>query len=104
MKRPKSLRVGPFDIAIVPMHEIHQATDLGNYAYDKHEIRLLDSYVNKKLEAEVLLHEVLHAVYSIYNIKDDDREERIVSIMATGLAQVLRDNRPFADWLRGSLK
>jgi hypothetical protein len=104
MKRPKSIRVGPFDVAIVPMHEIHAETDRGNYAHDKHEIRLLDRYASSTSEAEVLLHEILHSIWATYNVKDEDKEERVVTTIAIGLAQVLRDNKDLAEWLRAALK
>ena len=46
---------------------------------------------------ETLLHEVLHAIYHEYNIKDEDEEERIITQMSTGLCQVLIENPEFKE-------
>ena len=46
----------------------------------------------KSRQIETLLHETIHAIYHEYNIHDDDKEERIVTVFATGWQQVLTDN------------
>lgn len=42
--------------------------------------------------ADTLIHEVLHAIWHEYGMQDDDKEERTVHMMATGLTQLFRDN------------
>lgn len=48
--------------------------------------------LNRGQALEVLLHELLHAICYVYVIKDEDKEERIVSILGTALACLFQDN------------
>ena len=54
--------------------------------------------------ADTFLHEILHAVWHEYNLQDDDREERIVHTLATGLTQVMHDNPELLTWLKKQTK
>lgn len=62
---------------------------------DKQRILYSSTTPNKEL-VDTLIHEVLHAICNNY-IHDIDRadEEEIVTMMAHGLTQVLRDNPTF---------
>lgn len=42
--------------------------------------------------AATLTHEVLHVLWDEYCLKPDDTEERIVTAMANGICQFMRDN------------
>lgn len=52
----------------------------------------------------VILHEILHIIWDQAALQDGDTEERIVTAMANGLSQVLRDNdslpHEIVSWLR----
>jgi len=48
--------------------------------------------LNRGQALEVLLHEILHAIFHVFVIKDEDKEERTVSILGTALACVFQDN------------
>lgn len=52
--------------------------------------------------ADTILHEVLHAIVHNY-LYDIEEEEEIVTQMAHGLVQVMRDNPKFFDELRAML-
>ena len=67
-------------------------------------IGLQDKYVSDQREAEIALHETLHAVFEVYGVRPKDSEERIVGQMSLGLAQIVRDNPKFINWLRTKLK
>lgn len=43
-------------------------------------------------QADTFLHEVLHAIYANAGLTDEDDEEKIVTMLASGLCQVIRDN------------
>jgi hypothetical protein len=43
-------------------------------------------------DANVRLHEVLHAIWKEYALTDDDEEERIITVFANGLCSLMRDN------------
>ena len=53
--------------------------------------------------AETLLHEIMHAIYSIWTIGKDDDEERIVTLSTGGLATVMRDNASVFGWIMENL-
>jgi hypothetical protein len=55
------------------------------------------------VRAETLLHEISHVVWWVYNLKDEDDEERTVHTMATGLTQVFRDNPKVLEYIKESL-
>lgn len=51
-----------------------------------------------------MLHEILHAIYWVYGVEDEDKEERLVGMMASALTQVWRDNPQVVTWLNEQLK
>lgn len=54
-------------------------------------IELIDD-LNRGQALEVLFHEIMHAIFFVYVIKDEDKEERTVSILGTALACLFQDN------------
>lgn len=52
--------------------------------------------------AEILLHEVLHAAYEMGELTAGDGEERIVSVFAKHLMQIIRDNPDLITYLNGA--
>ena len=55
------------------------------------------------LQAETLLHEVLHCAFWTGGIEDKDDEERTVSVLSTQLAQIWRDNPKLVAFLSAAL-
>jgi len=49
--------------------------------------------------AEVLVHEVMHALWATFDIGDEGEEETVIKRMAAGLADVARENPVFVDIL-----
>ena len=93
MKLPNKVRVACFDIEIEEWDHRNATADgnFGTFSCIELKIRI-DTTCHPIMIAEVLQHEILHAIYWAYVIKDKDEEERIVSVMATALVQVYRDN------------
>ena len=52
----------------------------------------INTGVNKEQIKETLLHEILHAIYCEFSLKDEDKEEEIVTLMARGLRTICIDN------------
>jgi hypothetical protein len=73
----------------------------GDFCSKQLLIRLSD-----KLEGwgliETLIHEISHAIYWSFSMSDDDEEERNVSVYATGITQVIRDNPHLIKFIRKS--
>lgn len=53
--------------------------------------------------ANTTLHEVLHACYFVGALRDEDNQERIVSVLANQFTQVARDNPRLMEWLAWQL-
>lgn len=104
MKKPDLVRVGAFDIEILTMedkeamaHGIH-----GHYSSCEQTIRINKSLPKLKY-IDTLMHEILHSAYDVGNLEDDDDEEKTVSVLASILTQVLRDNPKFIEYLHKEL-
>jgi hypothetical protein len=59
---------------------------------------LIDVSVSDYTTASVLIHEILHAIHSEYNVKGIDDEERVVRCVGRGLMQVFLDNPRLLDY------
>jgi len=50
------------------------------------------------------IHEITHAIYWCYNLRDGDSEEKVVSLIARGWQQVYRDNPDVLKFISDNLK
>ena len=98
MNLPEYIKVGPYDISVRVISSELAARLKEDGDFDGETIHIADGQRGPQL-ADTILHELLHAIYATFSLKDDDEEERIVSALATGLVGVLRDNPDFARWL-----
>jgi hypothetical protein len=48
--------------------------------------------------------ELMHAVFAVATVQAKQGEEHIVSVVATYLAQIIRDNPEFVTWLQATVK
>ena len=99
----KSIRVGPFDIAIKQLEGEQRDTCLGMFSETTLSIQMREAYATDQQEAETLLHELLHAIYCVFGVKAADKEERIISQMSIGMALVIGENHELIDWLKEKL-
>ena len=53
---------------------------------------------------DTAVHEVMHGVYELMQLTDEDKEEAYVARLSTGFVTVLRDNPKFRKWVWDSLK
>lgn len=92
-KIPESIKVAGLDIEVELMspREAHAGTEFGHFSSPELIIKIDETLPRWKM-VDTLLHEVGHAIYFIYKIDDDDKEERIVSVQGTAWTQVFRDN------------
>jgi hypothetical protein len=101
-KLPGSMRIGPYDVALEPMSGVKTYATGNVGQFSARELRI--SYraeASSSLDAlDTLLHEVNHAVFFAYHMREDDKEERIVSMFATAWTQVYRDNPWLIEWIR----
>jgi hypothetical protein len=99
----KSVRVGPFDLAIKPLNVEDRDKCLGMFSETQMSILMRETYGNDQQEAETFLHELLHAIYSVFGVHPEDTEERMINQMSIGMATVIRDNAGLMDWLKEKL-
>lgn len=52
---------------------------------------------------DTLHHEINHAVWSLYNIKEGDNEERMIGTLASAWTQIFCDNPWLAKWIGKAL-
>ena len=99
----KSVRVGPFDVSIEKLEGGEREKCLGMFSEEHMTIKIRESFTSKHIEAETLLHEVLHSVYAIMGVQQKDPEEKVVRQISTGMAMVIRDNPKLIAWLKERL-
>lgn len=99
----KSIRIGPFDLAITPLKGEDRDKCLGMFSETQMAIMMRETYASEQQEAETFLHEVLHAIYCVSGCKPKDPEERLISQMSIVTATVIRDNPGLIDWLKDKL-
>jgi hypothetical protein len=103
---PDIIRVGPFDMALVPLteHAVQMASAIGYFRSRELVIGFEANAASSQSLADTLIHEIGHAIFSAYGLQDGDGEERTISTLATGWTQVYRDNPWLLDWLKKALK
>ena len=73
--------------------------DLGVYLPDKRCIYIRRNQTNSII-ASTVIHEVLHAMFDLMNLKDESKEEDVVSCYEVAVVGVLTDprNKEFLKW------
>ena len=79
-----------YKVRFKPKVGLGDYTCKGYIQYDTEEIFIATKYPKKK--AEILLHEVIHAIDEFAFLKLTERQ---VTALATGLLMVFRDNKKF---------
>lgn len=97
-KPPTSVTVGPYRYKVV-VDDARIPPDLyGLCDKGKHTISLHPDQSAVRLRS-TLVHELLHALCDLTGVDDDKAEERIVTVLAPALLEVLRKNPRLVDWL-----
>ena len=93
---PKKLRVGICDYTIMEVPDLKD--EKGNELYGRHSQNRLTIEIGSLnptpyITLDTLIHEILHSIYNQYALREKgEPEERVVSVIATGMVSVLRDN------------
>ena len=101
---PASVKVGYVDYQLVLWESIEATA-----ASRKGECCNLTSVIRVRADmaprsfAETLIHEILHACFYVFDIRDDDKEEKTVSVLSVALATVWRDNPSVVAFIMGAL-
>ncbi len=103
---PTGVKVGAFNYRVVKWRS-HDASSCGRIGEADHLnlVIRVDEELALIKAAEVLLHEIFHAVFRVWNIdKDKNEEEQIVSSFGNGTATVIADNPGVLRWIQKALK
>lgn len=98
---PKRIKFAGLDVDIeIWDHDAALASQCyGQYSPVEGLIRIDPANPPRRI-AETLLHESLHAIWDHYHMQGDPaEEEQIVSVLATALIQIFRDNPEFLELL-----
>ena len=101
---PRFIKVGNIHVRVEFQEDVSDDTAWGNYSATHFRIRLQDNIPCTGKAIEVVLHEILHAIFHCSDMKDADDEERTVATFATWLTMVLVDNPQLMRWLSCATK
>ena len=98
---PDRIKIGGFDFALViwTHHQASGASRYGEFSSIEQLIRLQRDMPSPFKAVDTLLHELSHAIFWVYGIHDEDKEERVVGAMGSAWMQIYRDNPWLAKWL-----
>ena len=96
---PSSIRVGAVRYDLERSDIPEESNRFAETTARNQKIRFGTTTTPRRM-AECGLHELLHAIWFEYGISDEDKEERTVNVLATGLAQVLQDLGVWPEELR----
>lgn len=101
---PQSVKIGwrDFRIEDFPLAEARERGLYGSTHLQQGIIRIDQSH-DARTTAATLLHEILHAIFNVWQMSKEDGEERIVSTIESGLATVWRDNPAVFEWIAKQL-
>lgn len=104
-KLPASIRIGPIDFRIEKWssHAADSRRAWGECSLSEFVIRIQENIPRPEKTADTLLHEIGHAIWAVWKLEDADKEERVVSTMATAWTQVYRDNPWLLDWIKEAI-
>jgi hypothetical protein len=96
---PESIQVGPIcyrvehsEAAIAAYnHKYRESNCIGSAVHTKPVITLGED-IGHDVKVHTLLHEVIHAVLAVYDLRDREADEHFVDVIATGLLDLLRRN------------
>jgi len=97
---PKKIKIGHyiFDVCNMTKDLRKHGEVFGVCDQTKQKIHI-DVTATPAVLRDTLLHEIMHGVYWMFNLEDENKEEKIVSSLATGLLAVFRDNPEVAKFL-----
>jgi Zn-dependent peptidase ImmA (M78 family) len=64
----------------------------------------VDSEVREDRKVNILIHELLHALYERYGLEDGEKEEAVVESLANGLSALFKDNPKLVDYIKEGVR
>lgn len=108
---PRKLKIGPYPYTLEFAEGwVKMKGDDGNkwglcdHAAHKIVITGPEIFPNKTMLVSVVVHEVLHGVWTAQSLPNKVKEEEAVASLEVGLVQLFQDNPGFLDWIKKGLK
>ena len=92
MKIPKKLKIGNVTYTISQLLEDQKDDYYGTGSFKYQWIKIDFKQLSKDHIGETFLHEIIHQILDQHKFVDESRDEKLVSTLASGLYQVLKDN------------
>ena len=92
-KMPKSVTLGHRDFGIKKVDALIDDNDnslAGQYNGKEEMIYINNNLPSAQVDADTLLHELLHGVWYIQNLDDKKEEEELVTCIAFGLSSIFK--------------
>ena len=98
---PSPIRIGAHDYVVKRYDRTLDSDPLGRCNYVKAEILIAEGFAPTQ-EVDIVLHEILHGITDSAGVGHDGSEqvswEQAITTIASGLAQVMRDNPDLVRW------
>ncbi len=95
---PSSIRIGPFEIAVLIKDKINDEDNSGLYTHGL-SIELRAEQHTAAFALDTVLHEVSHGIYYTFGLCKKSNKETVATAFAAGLAMVMRDNPELMAWI-----
>lgn len=105
MRLPNEVVVGPYTFKIKKWStNMTQDKDALGQFLPREEYIGIDPSLKGILLLDTLIHEINHAVYFVYNILDEDKEERTVNALSTAWVKIYLDNPSLLGYINSIVK
>ena len=103
---PNSIRIGAFDFAIAlwTHHQASGSARYGEFSSIEQVIRLQRDMPSRFKAVDTFFHEVSHAIFWVYGIHDEDKEERVVAALGSAWTAIYRDNPWLTKWITEAVR
>jgi hypothetical protein len=103
---PKKILIGPFvhDIVFAQLDVASDKPVFGVYCFEDLQVSFKPGQMSPAFAVDSVLHELLHGIWRVNSLHLEEMsvkssEEKLVSVIATQLTQLLRANPKFRKWL-----
>ena len=105
MKLPSKIKVGCYEIDVIPMKSLEGFSHgvYGHFSQSEMCIRIITD-LSPVVVMNTLVHELMHVCYFVGGLDDADDEERVVNTLANQYCGILVDNPEFNKFIQRCCK
>mgnify|MGYP001609000495 CR=1 FL=1 len=106
MKLPAKIKVGGLDFRVEAWAQpsARGSQRFGEFSAAEELIRVQVADRSPMFVLEVLLHEIVHAIWWVGGLRNGDDEERCAQVMGPAWAQIFRDNPELVAFIQDSVR